>query len=219
MHRKLRRRTRVKALAASVVALAAFNVMVWGAVLLVPAPSQVVRDDGAAPVHRKSTALPPRPVESTTEAQKNVGLPVRISIPSIAVDAAIEKVVLAADGSMGVPKNPFDTAWYGLGARPGEAGSAAIAGHVDWEKGPAVFANLHKVKQGDRIEVRDDNGGVILFVVRGSRRLHADADATDVFTSRDGKAHLNLITCAGSWDKQAKQYSERLVLFADRVTE
>lgn len=51
---------------------------------------------------------------------------------------------------------------------------------------------------------------------RESRTYDALADATRVFRSDDGKAHLNLITCQGAWDKQAKQYSKRLVVFTDR---
>lgn len=40
---------------------------------------------------------------------------------------------------------------------------------------------------------------------------------TEVFTSTDGKAHLNLITCFGSWDTDAKQYTDRFVIFTDKV--
>jgi len=34
--------------------------------------------------------------------------------------------------------------------------------------------------------------------------------------SSDAKAHLNLITCEGVWDKVSKSYSKRLVVFTDR---
>ena len=157
------------------------------------------------------------PADVIAEAE-SFGVPMRITISSIAVDAAIEKVSLAKDGSMDVPKHPLDVAWYEPGPRPGEAGSAAIAGHVDDERGAAaVFANLHKVKPGDTIVVNDEKGAPTSFVVRESRKLAAAADATEVFTSKDGKAHLNLITCTGAWDARARQYAERLVVFADKV--
>jgi sortase (surface protein transpeptidase) len=148
---------------------------------------------------------------------ESIGVPVNIKIPSIKVDAVIEKVGLKTDGSMGVPKQPLDAGWYELGPRPGEIGSAAIDGHVNWYYGATgVFADLRKVKPGDKITVQDDKGAIISFVVRGSRMYAAAADATDVFKSSDGKAHLNLITCDGVWDKNAKQYSKRLVIFADK---
>lgn len=153
-------------------------------------------------------------------AHKQIGVPVRITIPSIAVDAAIEKVALAKDGSMDVPQKPLDTAWYEPGPRPGENGSATIAGHVDWYNGAqAVFAALHKIQPGDVIRVQDDAGTIVSFVVRESKNYNATANAVDVFRSNDGKAHLNLITCAGVWDVHTQQYTKRLVVFADRTVE
>ncbi len=148
---------------------------------------------------------------------ENAGNPVRIRIPGISVDAEIERVGLTKNGLMDVPKSPWNTAWYKPGARPGETGSAAIAGHVDWVNGErAVFADLKTLKTGDKISILDDKGAVINFVVHKSKTYDAEADAVDVFTSTDGKAHLNLITCKGEWDKTAKQYTERLVVFTDK---
>lgn len=149
-----------------------------------------------------------------------VGLPVRINIPRLRVNAAIGAVGLLPDRSMGVPKLPRDTVWYKLGPKPGEKGSAVIAGHVNWWNGATgVFARLRTLKPGDIITVRDDAGAVISFVVRESRWYEASADATDIFTSHDGKAHLNLITCDGIWNRLTRQYSKRLVVFTDRVEE
>ncbi|MDP2691573.1 MAG: class F sortase [bacterium] len=168
----------------------------------------LVEAKSISPTHR-SAELP--------ESLEAFGLPVFIQIPSINVNAEIERVALAEDGSMDVPKHAFSTAWYELGPRPGEIGSAAIAGHVNWMDGStAIFANLHKVKAGDKIIVQNDTGKDISFVVREIRNYESAQDATDVFTSHDGKAHLNIITCSGVWDKESKQYSKRLVVFAER---
>lgn len=155
---------------------------------------------------------------SLPTVRESIGVPVRITIPSIALDAAIEEVALASDGSMDVPKHPLDTGWYALGPRPGAVGSATIDGHVSWLNGAtAVFANLNKVQPGDVISVEDDKGRIISFMVRQSRMYDAAADATSVFSSNDGKAHLNIITCDGVWDTHTKQYSKRLVVFSERV--
>jgi hypothetical protein len=54
------------------------------------------------------------------------------------------------------------------------------------------------------------------FVVRESRSFNPNADASDVFNSNDEKSHLNLITCEGSWNKDSKSYSQRLVIFTDK---
>jgi len=148
---------------------------------------------------------------------ESVGIPMLIKIPSIAVNAPIEKVGLTTNGLMDVPKHQLNTGWYELGVRPGEVGSAAIAGHVDWVNGAsAVFANLHKINVGDRVFVQDDKGAVITFIVREIRRYEPTAKAVEVFRSNDGKAHLNIITCDGAWDRGTEQYSKRLVVFTDR---
>lgn len=150
--------------------------------------------------------------------KRAAGEPTRILIPKLRVDALVEKVGLAADGSMGIPSKPKNTAWYSLGPRPGDPGSATISGHVNWLYGAtAVFAGLYRLKPGDVIKVRDADGKTISFIVRGSRTYGASDVATDVFFSNDGKAHLNLITCGGVWDRKAKQYTKRLVVFTDML--
>lgn len=145
------------------------------------------------------------------------GVPITINIPSIEVNAVIERVGVKPDGSMDVPKEPMNAAWYELGPRPGETGSAVIDGHVDWWYGATgIFANLKNVQPGHIIIVTDDAGKATPFIVREVRTYDANADATDIFTSNDGESHLNLITCNGAWDTASNQYSQRLVVFADR---
>lgn len=149
----------------------------------------------------------------------NAGLPARLKIPAINVDSAIETVGLTTDGAVGIPKNPANAAWYNLGPRPGDIGSAVITGHINWYYGQTgVFVNLSKVKIGDKIIVQDDKGAEISFMVNDIRSYDAAADAVDVFISNDGKAHLNLITCEGDWDRNSQQYTKRLVLFAEKET-
>lgn len=149
-----------------------------------------------------------------------VGRPVRLKIPSIRVNALITSVGLMKDGSMGVPKLPRDTAWYKLGPKPGQIGSAVIAGHVNWWYGAkGVFEKLKSVKKGDLITVQDDQGVITTFIVRDIREFGLKEDASSVFRSYDGKAHLNLVTCTGIWNRIARVYSKRLVVFADKVEE
>lgn len=144
-------------------------------------------------------------------------LPVRITIPVLNIDSIVEYVGVTALGEMDVPKGPTSTAWFELGPRPGELGSAVISGHFGWKNGiPAVFDNLHKIKTGDKIYVTDNKGTNTSFVVREIRSYDQNADASLVFGSNDGKSHLNLVTCQGVWDKNLKSYSNRLVVFADK---
>ncbi|MFH1193845.1 MAG: class F sortase [bacterium] len=152
-----------------------------------------------------------------SEEKPSFGFPARLKIPSINTEALIESAGLAPDGAMDVPKDRDNAAWFNLGPRPGENGSAVIAGHYGWKDGKrSVFDNLYKLRKGDKIYIEDDKGVIITFVVRESRRYNPEADASGVFGSNDGKPHLNLITCEGSWDEDSKSYLNRLVVFADK---
>ena len=149
--------------------------------------------------------------------KNSFGLPVLLKIPAININAPFEYVGLTSDGAMDVPKGPADVGWFNLGPRPGENGSAVIAGHSGWKNGvSASFDNLYKLKKGDKIYVEDRKGIITTFVVRESKKYNPSADASNVFISNDGKSHLNLITCTGIWNKIWKSHSDRLVVFTDK---
>lgn len=169
------------------------------------------------PLILNAAALSKQEQASLPISQINSGLPVRLKISGINVDAAVEPVGLTSAGLMDVPKDFADVAWYNLGQRPGENGSAVIAGHYGLKNGKApAFDNLHKLIPGDKLYVADDKGAIISFVVRERRSYDPNADASAVFGSNDGRSHLNLITCEGVWDKVTKSYPKRLVVFTDK---
>lgn len=151
------------------------------------------------------------------QEQTRVGLPLRLKIPSIDVDAPVEYVGLTYNGAMDVPKSPIEVGWFNLGPRPGENGSAVIAGHYGWKDNlPAVFDNLHTLRVGDKIFVEDEKGVTTTFVVREIKIYGKDEIVPEVFSSNDGKVHLNLITCTGDWNTAEKTRSQRLVVFTDK---
>lgn len=147
----------------------------------------------------------------------SVGLPMHIEIPSIGVDTTIYYVGVKSDGSMDIKEDPTQVAWYKFGSRPGNNGTAVIAGHYGWigEKG-SVFNNLHNLVKGDEVLIIDDKGLSTTFIVRESKKYDPDADTSGIFNSNDNKAHLNLITCDGTWESAKDTYSDRLVVFTDK---
>lgn len=146
------------------------------------------------------------------------GLPIRLSISRINIDSAIEHLGLTTEGAIDAPKGPVNTAWFNLSPRPGEIGTAVISGHFGWKDDiPAVFDNLHKLTKGDNLSIKDEKGVITVFVVRELRTYGENDNASEVFGSSDGRAHLNLITCQGIWSKTKKSYPNRLVVFTDKV--
>jgi LPXTG-site transpeptidase (sortase) family protein len=159
----------------------------------------------------KSTA----PTSEVPASSRNYGLPVRLTIPKINVDAAVAYMGLTSSGHMEAPKTNEDTGWYKYGPHPGNAGSAVIAGHLGVGSS-AVFTQLGLLVKGDTMSVTDDRGQVVSFVVTGTHAYDNDSEPTEVFSSSTG-AHLNLITCNGVWEPGDKTYTKRLVVFADRA--
>ncbi|MDO8530454.1 MAG: class F sortase [bacterium] len=157
-------------------------------------------------------------VTNNEEIDTGSGLPKRLTIPSISVDAPVINVGLTAQGAVEAPKTPHEVAWYQLGPRPGEKGSSVITGHFGpWQTGASsVFDNLNKLKTGDKIYVKDDKGNELNFEVTGSRIYQPHEAPTEVFNKTDG-TYLNLITCNGEWLKNQDTYNQRLVVFTKLV--
>lgn len=150
-------------------------------------------------------------------AQPIYGFPIRLKIPAINIDAAFKNVGITPGGAMAMPKNINEIGWYDLGSRPGDIGSAVIAGHYGYQNGEAAaFNNIYKLAIGDKIIVTDSKGNDIIFIVSDTKSFDPKADTSNVFISSDGKSHLNLITCEGAWNKTTRSYSSRLVIFADK---
>ncbi len=152
------------------------------------------------------------------DSKPDVLEPASIRIPSIGVDARIESVGLDENGHMAVPQRDENVAWYNMGFRPGEEGSAVMAGHYDTKTGaPAVFFRLAEVTAGDEIVVIDKQGRELSFRVKKSQLYDHDAVPMEEVFNTKGNSQLNLITCQGTFDDSAQIYSKRMVVYAERA--
>lgn len=162
-------------------------------------------------------ALPSPTVAPTATPLPVAGVPVRIVIPRLKIDADVEHVGLAPDGSMDVPQR-FDTVgWYKLGARPGELGNAVLAGHLDSKTGPAIFWRLKELQPGDEIIVAADDGKERRFVVRELENYPYDQAPLERIFGPTESIGLNLITCIGTFDRRSQNYDQRLVVYTTLV--
>jgi LPXTG-site transpeptidase (sortase) family protein len=139
-----------------------------------------------------------------------------LSIPSVGINAPIENVGLASDGTLDVPaQQPWtDVGWYQYGPYPGTRGSSVIDGHLDRPGGsPAVFWNLKNVHVGDIVTVTNSKGKVWHFRVTAMKYYTPDAaPVSSIFNNTSG-TYLNLITCAGTWVPAIHQTTLRLVIY------
>lgn len=154
----------------------------------------------------------PIPITPVTQA-----IPLMLSIDSLDIHTPIEPVGIVND-AMGIPSTADSVSWYHPGTIPGDIGSAVMAGHVNWNKGQdAVFTNLHTLEIGDTLYVTDSHGNREYFIVTKIQEYQADDDTAEVFSSDDGLAHLNLITCSGIWNSEKKTHESRLVVFTNKM--
>ncbi|WP_373894706.1 sortase domain-containing protein [Virgibacillus natechei] len=142
-------------------------------------------------------------------------IPAEIELPKIDVSAPIENVDILENGEMGVPSEAGNVGWFEPGFKPGNMGSAVLAGHVDSKTGPAIFYDLDELEMGDEIHVTGQEGETLTFVVRKLENYPRDAaPIEEIFGSTDGRS-LNLITCTGVFDQSEGTHEERLVVYTE----
>ncbi len=140
--------------------------------------------------------------------------PLRIEIASIGVSSNLGRVGLEPDGTIQVPSDYGQAAWYAGGPAPGEQGPAVILGHLDSFTGPGVFWNLAKLHPGDPMTVVRQDGVAVGFHVSRVDSFPRDRfPVADVYGALPGP-ELRLITCGGTWDWGARRYGSNLVVFA-----
>ncbi|GGX02435.1 class F sortase [Streptomyces malachitofuscus] len=145
--------------------------------------------------------------------------PTRLLIPGIDVDAPFTDLAIGSKGQL-EPPPPHNTnlvGWYAKGVSPGERGTAIIAGHVDTATSPAVFARLGELEKGDRFRVLRADGSKATFVVDETESFDKDDFPDERVYADTPDAQVRLITCAGDYDRAAKDYTENLVVFAHLV--
>ncbi|MGW2989571.1 class F sortase [Streptomyces goshikiensis] len=144
--------------------------------------------------------------------------PARVDMPSIGIQAPVVSRGLDKDGAIDPPPydRPGTVGWWGGGAQPGTAGTALLVGHVDTASKPAVFYGLSSTKPGDSVRVVRADGTVAEFTVEDVQVYErAGFDPHKAYGPRvPGRAELRLVTCGGTYDKAAKQYSANVVVSA-----
>ncbi|MEU0167487.1 class F sortase [Streptomyces iakyrus] len=162
---------------------------------------------------RPGTTASPAPARRARPLARSV--PVRLVIPSIGVDTPVLRLGLAADGTVQVPPvTAHDRAgWYRHSPTPGERGPSVFLGHVTvGPYGDGVFRHLARLRRGERITARLENGTAAEFAVTAVRTVpKTDFPADDVYGNVD-RPELRLITCGGA--RTGDGYADNVIVFA-----
>lgn len=156
-----------------------------------------------------------QPVSHTASALTHVE-PVQLDIASIGVSSPLVGLGLNDDKTLEVPIDFSKPGWFTKGSYPGDPQGppAIIAGHVDDYTGPAVFARLGELKNGDLVTVVRADSSVAVFRVTGAQRFAKDEFPAEQVYGAVPDSELVLITCTGGFDEQARSYTENLVVRA-----
>jgi len=202
------------------------HVLLFLAVALVAAGALVALHDthgtrssaGATTAQAPAASLP-GPAAAAPSPARATARPVRLEIPRLGLDRRLLSLGLTRQGELAVPamSQADRPGWYRYSPPPGDIGPAVIAGHVDSDRGPAVFYELRTLERGDRIRVtRTDHTTAVFRVTRVHTFPKAHFPTAQVYGAlrRPG---LRLITCGGPYDSSRGGYQDNTIVFADLV--
>lgn len=151
----------------------------------------------------------PAPLAPTAAA-----LPKQLVIPKLGVRANVENLGRDKNDNFDIPKDWRNVGWYQPGTRPGDVGSAALDGHLNWYGVPqAIFYHLTDMRVGDRYWMRDATGRDRLFIVTETQSCAFDKCPRErIYGDKSGR-YMNMITCQGVFDQKTSNYDKRFVVY------
>ncbi len=182
-----------------------------------PSAPEAGRETPAPTAPRNLPAVPTRP--AAPPEQDIVPAPVRLSVPALGVDSAVNPVGVEPDGQMTVPAEVDRVGWYRFGPAPGGDGSAVIAGHVDSRtQGLGAMAPLRDAAVGDEVVVTDAAGTSTRWRVVSRELIEKQVLPLDRLFTRAGPPRLTLITCGGPFLPEYRSYRDNVVVIAEPVS-
>ncbi|MET9678826.1 class F sortase [Streptomyces coeruleorubidus] len=175
--------------------------------------AQRTTPDAGTAARRSQSSPRPVPAEGARSLARSV--PVRLLVPVIGVDTPVIRLGLAPDGTVRVPPVTADdpAGWYRHSPTPGQRGPSVILGHVSvGTYGDGVFRHLARLRRGDRIVARLENGTAAEFAVTAVRTVPRTRFPVDDVYGNVDRPELRLITCGGA--RTGDGYADNVIVFA-----
>ncbi len=176
---------------------------------------------GAAPAAEPGARQRPGAASRTPAVRPRTPRPLppsratRLVVPYLDIDAPVMGLRLGSDRRLPAPPDDDSNlvGWYEGGPAPGLRGTAVAVGHLDTDRGPAVFAGLTELKRGRVVEVRRADRRTAVYTVDAVKSYEkAHFPNEEVYGDR-GRPELRLITCGGDYDRR-KGYLGNIVVYA-----
>jgi LPXTG-site transpeptidase (sortase) family protein len=145
-----------------------------------------------------------------------IGVPDRLVVPSVGIDAPVVPIETSTDGVLTPPADVDTAGWWQRSAEPGaRAGQVLVTGHTVHD-GDGSMDAMGGVKAGDRVRLRSGHqtavyrAGAVAVYSRGE----VAEQARELFGQDRGHGRLVLVTCA---DWNGEDYESNIIVFADPV--
>jgi len=91
-----------------------------------------------------------------------------------------------------------------------------IAGHVTWDRAPAIFHRLGSMREGDQVSVTRKDGRTAVFTVTRVDQFSKSEFPSEAVYGSINHAGLRLITCGGTYNPALprNKYRDNIIVFA-----
>ena len=142
--------------------------------------------------------------------------------PSVAIDHPIEEIGIT-NNQLETPKDGVGkVGWYNIYPKPGFLKNAVFAAHVNYNFKQGPFANLAKIKAGDKVTIQMQDGPAYVYEVIFYQRYDVNSipmgELIDAPTRPANEEWITLITCGGRFQQTQEnglgEYLDRDVVIA-----
>jgi Sortase domain len=148
--------------------------------------------------------------------------PVRVTVPSLSMNALVVPVGMDQLRSVEVPVNIDIVGWYKLGVSPHQQfGSVALVGHRDGAGGDeGVFLRIGELRKGDQVVVTNRDGSENVYEVTTVELMTKERFASEGsrLFAESGPALLTMISCGGEYDRARGGYQSNVVVSSTPIT-
>lgn len=196
----------------------------------------IAATEPTAPAPRQASTLPstpPSPQPSPRRSSCRAGVPARLVIPALGVNAAFERIGVdrnapadaAGNRPLGNPVDRRNAGWYEPGPQPGSGqGTVLINGHT-YRNGSAIFKESFaaRVQTGQRIDIVQANGSTCSYRIEriwrtvDSKRDYPAIVAREGLYDSSGPERLFLATCGGRWSDRIQNYLDINIVIATPI--
>ena len=162
-------------------------------------------------------AAPASEVPGPPNTQSGIhGDPIRLTIPSLHIDAPIVAVGVDESGQMQIPPLVTQIGWYKYGPAPGAtSGSIVLAGHVDSAtQALGAFFRLRDIPEHAEVTITARNGSLLSYTVIAREEFPKTMVPLRSLFARTGPPRLTLITCGGTFNRTIRSYNDNIVITA-----